>query len=771
MFMGLALGAILLPFISAFFMPFLYGPLGRRLGVVALVVGLGALTMVILAPSGAAGTIAWVPQLGIDLALQVDGWGRLLALLISGIGVLVLLYSIMYLGKQEDLGKFYMYILLFMGAMLGVVLSANLMGLYIFWELTSISSFLLIGFWYTRESGQYGALKSMILTVSGGLAMLAGIILLGEIAGTYDMATLIANKDAILADPLSGVAMVLILIGAFSKSAQVPFHIWLPDAMSAPTPVSAYLHSATMVKAGLFLVARLWPIFATHIYWTGVVANIGLLTMVTGAYLALQKTDLKAILALSTISQLGLIMALFGFGTEGAAAAGVFHLLNHSTFKGLLFMVVGIIDHETGTRDITRLSGLRKSMPISFILAAIGAASMAGVPPLNGFISKEMFLEASLHGPFGVPGELIAVGSSMLTVVYCLILAHKIWFGPETHDTPKHPHEAPWLMLLPPGILAVLVVAIGVYPGLVEYSIVKPAILAVTQVPPDLHLALWHGFNIPLLMSGIALAGGLVGYLNLERLVKVFRRWAPEKYNSNNLYDWLWWKDQVMEKTAKRITAYQMTGLLRDYLVFILGAAVLGLVSTLWMKGINVTGLDLAPIEIHEYVLLGVIVAGGLAAVLSRTRLMAIVAIALVGLPLSLFFALMGAPDLALTQLVVEVVTSVLFLLVFAQLPQMKIYPRRPVYQDINVVVAIGVGVVATIFTLLANAERAFGPDAAEWMLANSYEGGGGTNVVNVTLVDFRGIDTLGEITVLAVAALAVYMLIKVQLAKGGRNP
>lgn len=768
--MGLAWGAILLPFLGAFLMPVLYRPLGRRLGLAALAVGLAAFVMVIAAPAGLLGTINWVPQLGLDLSIQVDGWGRLLAILISGIGVLVLLYSILYLGQEEDLGKFYTYILLFMGAMLGVVFSGNLMGLYIFWELTSISSFLLIGFWYTRESGQYGAVKSLILTVSGGLAMLAGILLLGRIAGTFEFAQLIAGREAILADPMAGLALVLILAGAFSKSAQVPFHIWLPDAMSAPTPVSAYLHSATMVKAGIFLVARLWPIFATHVYWTNIVATVGLTTMVIGAYLALQKTDLKAILAMSTVSQLGLIMALFGFGTEEAAAAAAFHLLNHSTFKGLLFMVVGIIDHETGTRDITRLSGLRKSMPVSAVLAAIGAASMAGLPPLNGFISKEMFLEATLHSPLGVVGALIATGSSILTAAYCLILAHKIFFGPETHDTPKHAHEAPWLMLLPPAVLAFLVVAIGLYPAMVEYSIVKPAILAVTQVKPELHLALWHGLNAPLFMSLTALVGGLLVYLRLDATVRVFRRWAPAKYNLNNLYDWLWWKGQAMENFAKRLTAYQMTGLLRDYLVFILGAAVLGLLTTLWLKGINITSMDLAPVEIHELILMGVVISGGLAAMLSRSRLAAIVAISLVGLPLSLFFALMRAPDLALTQLVVEVVTSVLFLLVFAHLPQMKVYPRRPAYQDVNVVVSIGVGVVAALLTLLANSERAFQPEIAQWMVANSYESAGGKNVVNVILVDFRGLDTMGEIAVLALAGLAVYMLIKVRLAKGGSS-
>ena len=771
--MGSALGAILLPFIGALLMPLLYRPLGRRLGIAALAVAVATLVLSILSPSGFHGVIEWAPQLGVNISIQVDGWGKLLAYLITGIGSLVFLYSILYLAAREDLGKFYMYILLFMGAMQGVVFAGNLMSLYIFWELTSISSFLLIGFWYTRESGAYGALKSMLLTVGGGLAMLGGVLLLGEIGGTYEFRELLAQKDAILAHPSVGIALILILIGAFSKSAQVPFHIWLPDAMSAPTPVSAYLHSATMVKAGLFLVARLWPLFHTHAYWVGLVGTIGMATMVVGAYLALQKTDLKAILAMSTISQLGLIMALFGFGTMEAAAAGVFHLLNHSTFKGLLFMVAGIIDHETGTRDIRRLSGLRHTMPVSHVLALIGAASMAGVPLFNGFLSKELFLEATLHGPFGVLGAIVATGSAVLTTTYCLILTHKVFWGPESRDLEKHPHEAPVMMLLPPAILALLVVGIGIYPGLVEGSIVKPAYAAVVQGDiGKFYISIWHGLTPALFMSVTALVGGAIAYRFLPEVVKTLSRWAPEKYNANNLYDHLWWKSQWVENFAKRLTNTQMTGLLRDYLIFILGAAVLGIFGTMWLKGIHVGNLNLASVELHELILMGVIVAGALTTVLAKTRLVAIAAISMVGLPLSLWFAFMRAPDLALTQLVVEVVTSVLFLLVFAHLPQLKVYARTPGFQDINAVVAIGVGVMAALFTLLANGHRLFPAEIADYYVANSYTGGGGTNVVNVTLVDFRGFDTMGEITVLAVAALAIYAMIKLRMQqpKGGKG-
>lgn len=768
--MGFALGAIALPFLGAFMMPLLYRPLGRRLGFAALAFAVTALALVILTPE-VSQSVSWVPQLGIDLTIHADGWGKLLAILITGIGSLIFLYSILYLGPEEDLGKFYLYILLFMGAMLGVVFSGNLMLLYIFWELTSISSFLLIGFWYTRESGQYGALKSMILTVGGGLSMLAGIVILGNIGGSYEFSTLLAKRADILADPLASWALILILIGAFSKSAQIPFHIWLPDAMSAPTPVSAYLHSATMVKAGLFLVARIWPLFHEHSLWMPVVGFVGMLTMVLGSFLALQKTDLKAILALSTVSQLGLIMWLFGLGTVDAAHAGVFHLLNHATFKGLLFMVVGIIDHETGTRDISRLSGLRKAMPVSAALAAIGAASMAGIPLLNGFLSKEMFLEAVYHSPMGLMGAIVATGASVLTTTYSLILAYKIWYGPAVSDTPKHPHEAPWLMLLPPAVLAFLVITIGVAPGIVEQPIVAPAIAAVLQSQAELpHIALWHGLTPALLMSAVAIGGGVITYLRLPSVVTTFKRWAPKELHLNNLYDWLWWRDTAMEKGAKWLTNAQMTGYLRDYLAFTLGVTVVAFLTTMWVKGVKIPQLTLSPVATYELILMVVILIGAVFTLFSNTRLAAMASISLVGMPVSLYFALMRAPDLALTQLVIEVITAVLFLLVFAHLPQLKVYPRTPRVQDINLIIAIGVGVMATLVTLLANGARVFPPAVAEWYMKNSHDLAGGNNVVNVTLVDFRGFDTMGEITVLTVAGLAVYMLIKVRQTRGGKS-
>ncbi|HLO01692.1 MAG TPA: hydrogen gas-evolving membrane-bound hydrogenase subunit E [Symbiobacteriaceae bacterium] len=766
--MNLALASIFWPFLGALVMMPLYPLFRRRLGWAALVVALGALALVLITPAGLSTTLPWVPQLGINLTVAVDGWGRMLAYLITGIGSLVLLYSILYLDQREDLGKFYTYLLLFMGAMLGVVLAGNLVTLYIFWELTSVSSFMLIGFWWTGLGGNYGSLKSLLLTVGGGFCMLGGILLLGQIGGTYEWGALLAQKEAILAHPSAGIALVLILLGAFAKSAQVPFHIWLPDAMAAPTPVSAYLHSATMVKAGLFLVGRIWPLFASHPYWLPIVSTVGLLTMALGAFLALQKTDLKAILALSTVSQLGLIMSLFGLGTSEGLGAGVFHLLNHAIFKGLLFMVVGIIDHETGTRDIRRLSGLRKAMPVSAVLMAIGAASMAGVPLFNGFLSKEAFLDAVYHSPLGLTGAVVATLASMLTTLYCLVLVLKVFFGEPAEDLPKHPHEAPKLMLAAPAVLALLAIAIGVLPELV-YGILADATGALV-VSYSLEVGGFHGVSPALIMSATALGGGALLYTQRGALVDLFRRWTPQNLHLNRLYNALWWEEQYVERGAKRLNGLQMTGLLRDYLITTFVVIIAAVLGTVWYKGIRFGELDLAPIALHEAILIGLMLAGAILTVRARTRLTAMVAITLIGMPTALWYALMRAPDLALTQLVVEVVSTVLFLVVFAHLPQLKVYPRTPRIQDVNVVVATGVGLVAGLITLFANGHRIFKPEIAQFYLDNAYKGGGAHNVVNVTIADFRGFDTMFEITVLTIAGLAIFTLIRLRQPKGGER-
>ena len=471
-------------------------------------------------------SMAWVPSLGINFDLYLDGLSLLFALLITGIGTLVVLYSIYYLSKvKEKLNNFYVYLLLFMGAMLGVVLSENLILIYVFWEMTSIASALLISYWYEREKSTYGAQKSMFITVFGGLSMLGGFSLLYVMTGTFSIREIIANADVVTSSSLFLPAMILVLLGAFTKSAQFPFHIWLPDAMEAPTPVSAYLHSATMVKAGIYLVARLTAVFGGTSEWFWTVSIVGLITLIWGSVSAVRQKDLKSILAFSTVSQLGMIMSLLGVGSAAyyfnngdhalyttAILAAVFHLINHATFKGSLFMAAGIIDHETGTRDIRKLGGLLTLMPVTATISLIGLASMAGLPPFNGFLSKELFLTALVnvtdYGIFhletwGILLPIIGWVASIFTFVYCAILFFKTFTGkfqPEKLSV-KHVHEAPIGMLISPMILAVLVVLFGLFPNLIAYSLIEPAMAAILPGILDqgqhfhVHISHWHGFT------------------------------------------------------------------------------------------------------------------------------------------------------------------------------------------------------------------------------------------------------------------------------------
>ncbi len=503
--------AVLSPFIAAILIPFLYKYLKRiHTGWFVLILPL-ALFIYFLSfiPETSSGNVVlnnldWVPSLGINFNVYIDGLSLLFALLITGIGTLVVLYSIYYLSKQkEKLNNFYVYLLMFMGAMLGVVLSDNLIVIYVFWEVTSIASSLLISYWYTREKSIYGAQKSMYITVFGGLSMLAGFSLLYVIAGTFSIRELIANADLIMASSLFIPAMILVLLGAFTKSAQFPFHIWLPDAMEAPTPVSAYLHSATMVKAGIYLVARLTGVFGGAPEWFWIITIAGLITLIWGSISAVRQKDLKGILAYSTVSQLGLIMSLLGAGSAAfyfqdgdsplymtAILAAVFHLINHATFKGSLFMAAGIIDHETGTRDIRKLGGLMTIMPVTATISLIGLASMAGLPPFNGFLSKELFLTGMLsvteYGIFNLEAigfiiPIIAFIASVFTFLYCILMFYKTFMGKFDISKlkVKHVHEAPIGMLISPIILAVLVVLFGLFPNLLAYSIIEPAMAAI----------------------------------------------------------------------------------------------------------------------------------------------------------------------------------------------------------------------------------------------------------------------------------------------------
>ncbi|MBY6200972.1 monovalent cation/H+ antiporter subunit A [Maritalea mobilis] len=751
----------LLPFIGAL-VPGLMIRAGRTASAffTAAPTALALVMLMILAPAVLRGEviqaeIEWLPQLGLSASFFLDGLGLLFAGMILGMGLLITLYARFYLSSADPMGQFYTYLLLFQGAMLGIVISDNILLLLIFWELTSLSSFLLIGYWKHLPEGRQGARMALAVTGAGGLAMIGGMLLLGDIAGSYNLTDILQAGEAIRASEWYLPALILILLGAFTKSAQFPFHFWLPHAMAAPTPVSAYLHSATMVKAGVFLMARMWPVLAGTDAWFYIVATTGLVTMVLGALIALFKDDLKALLAFSTVSHLGLLTMLLGFGTEAAAVAAVFHIINHLTFKAALFMTAGIVDHETHTRDIKRLGGLRHLMPVTFLIGTVAALSMAGIPLFNGFLSKEMMLEEASHtdwfgSHYAVP--VLATLGALLSVAYSFRFVAHVFLGPQRDDYPHTPHDPPFGMWAAPALLATLVIAIGVAPFLAE-GIVTAAANAVTGADLHPHLKIWHGVTPALWMSVIAVAGGAL-LLMLHRPLD--KGWiAAPRPEAKAIFDRL---VAGIVALSRGITDSTHNGAISRYLaIFTVTAVALGYIAYAG-SGLSAPTRDMLPVP-------PVIAVGWIMLIVSTIsvvgmhhhRFRALVLIGIIGLSISAGFVYLSAPDLALTQISVETVTIMLLLLALHFLP--KLTPKESStglkMRDglIGLAAGGGVGALAYAF-LMRDIDTISG-----FHVANSYEGGGGTNVVNVILVDFRGYDTYGEIIVLGIAGLLIYAL------------
>jgi len=757
---------VLLPFLLAWLPPLVSRRRALAAWAAAIPASVAFALLVAAAPTVLSGEtlfyrLEWVPQLGLDLSLRLDGLGLLFGLLITGIGLGVILYGHFYLSKNDPPGRFFAFLLLFMGAMLGVALSENLLFLLISWELTSISSFLLIGYWKHRADARQGARMALVITGAGGLAMMAGFILLADISGTWELTTLFERADLIQADPRFPLALTLVLLGAFTKSAQFPFHFWLPHAMAAPTPISAYLHSATMVKAGVFLMARLHPAFAGSDLWFYIVTPVGLATLFFGAYHAFRQHDLKGLLAYSTISHLGLITALLGFSAPMAAVVAVFHILNHAAFKAALFMAAGIVDHETGTRDLRLLGGLKKAMPFTFALTLIASAAMAGLPPLNGFISKEMFFEEALHLP--LMGDLdwlipvIVTVAGLWSVAYSIRLVHGTFLGSQKGELPKaHPHEPPFLMRLPVLILVAMSLVIGLVPSLVE-PLIRSAGSAVIGAPaPAFHLSLWHGFNLPLIMSLIAIAGAVVWYLARTPLFATHDRLLP-RLSAKAIFDGL---VAALVRFASAVSHTLDRRSLPTQLAWTLGAVIL-LAASPFLHGDYGEGTRaLLPFDPATAVIIAFLIIGALVTVrLHRRRLVALISLSIVGLITSLIFVRFAAPDLALTQITVEVVTILLLLLALYMLPQeTAAEAKRPLRmtRDLAIAGLAGAGIAALAFAMLT---RDFSTISG-FYIEQSVPRGGGTNVVNVALVDFRGFDTMGEISVLGIGALGVYILL-----------
>ncbi|MFQ3262095.1 MAG: multicomponent K+:H+ antiporter subunit A [Reinekea sp.] len=703
--------------------------------------------------------IDWVPALGLEFSFRLDGLAMLFSFLILGIGLLVILYARYYLSDKDKMGQFYAYLLLFMTAMLGIVLSNNLLQMWFFWELTSLTSFLLIGYWHHKSEARKGARMALAVTGAGGLALLGGVILIGQTVGSYSLDAVLSSGDLLRNSDTYFPMLILVLLGAFTKSAQFPFHFWLPHAMSAPTPVSAYLHSATMVKAGIFLLARMYPVLAGTEAWFLIVTLTGLMTLLVGAYVALFKHDLKGLLAYSTVSHLGLITLLLGLGSELAAIAAIFHIINHAIFKASLFMAAGIIDHETGTRDMRILSGLWRYMPHTATLAMVASASMAGVPLLNGFLSKEMFfaetIEQSTIGSLSWMIPVFATIGAALAVAYSLRFIHDVFFGDDIKSKTIIPHEPPRYMRVPVEILVVLCVVVGVFPDFFIGGILKAASMSVVgSYPEDFHVALWHGFNMPLLMSAIAMAGGAVLYINRESLFS-FQSRFPER-NESEIFDVA--VKQLRDYFRRFINWFENGSLQRGLFFIVLVALAMTIVP---MVGLTTTAGLRPHLPTNTVMLSGAIllcVSAVATVAWHYIRILTLLLLSIVGLIVSITFALYSAPDLALTQLSVEVVTIILLLLALHFLPQVIVNYSSPsrIVRDLSISVLIG-GVVGTINYALMTRST----ETISWFFTeNAKTGGGGTNIVNVILVDFRGFDTLGEITVLGIAAIGIYKLI-----------
>ncbi|MDR5860640.1 putative monovalent cation/H+ antiporter subunit A [Halomonas eurihalina] len=758
--------AILAGFVAAGLAPLLHRWFGAKTPLLMAVLPAAfAVWLATLWPSLADGKSlllewAWVPGLDITLTFLIDGLSWLFAMLITVIGALVLVYTGEYLKGERDLPRFLVVITAFMMSMLGLVLADNLVALFVFWELTSITSYLLIGFHHTDPVARKSAQQGLFVTVGGGLALLAGFVMLAQAGDSWSLAVLTERGEQLTGHALYTPLLICVLIGAFTKSAQFPFHFWLPNAMAAPTPVSAYLHSATMVKAGVYLLARLHPALGGTEPWEMTLSLVGAVTMLTGAFLAIRNTNIKKLLAYSTVMALGTLTMLLGIGTEGALIAFVTFLLAHSLYKGALFMVAGILDHETGTKDVTAMGGLWRVMPRTALVACVASLSLAGLPPLLGFIGKELMLTSVLATDhYGGLILLLAFTGAFLTLAVAAIVALKPFFGLR-RDTPNTPHESPAGMLVGPALLAVLSLLFGLAPGMLD-SLVETTVSGLGVVEPGVHLTLWHGINLPLLLSVASLVlGSLVfrywdGIRGRLALLDPLIHRGPE-----HGYEMLM---AGMVRFAEWQTRFLQNGYVRNYLVMTL-LVLLGLVGhALLVRHPLEIGFSVDA-YFHEVVVAGLMIAGALASCVMRSRLAAVAAVGIMGFSIALIFVLFSAPDLAITQLLVETLTVVLLVLVLFRLPRFATL-STPKERWRDLVVAGSFGTLMTLLMLsVLNGDQL--SRISDYMVSNSQPLGHGHNIVNVILVDFRALDTLGEMFVLALASIGVHAMLRFHAAE-----
>ncbi len=762
------LTAVLSGFGGAIIAPWLHRFAPRHAGWIAALLPFALMIYFItLVPAVAGGealrfSYAWVPSLGVNLSFRIDGLSLLFALLITGIGALVLIYAGGYLANDPMLGRMLTLLLIFMAAMLGIVTSDNLISMFVFWELTTISSYLLIGYKHEYEKARKAALQSLLVTGIGGLALLAGMVLLGQVAGTLEISEILKQGDTVRAHPLYGGILALVLFGAFTKSAQFPFHFWLPGAMEAPTPVSSYLHSATMVKAGVFLLARLNPALGGTEAWQFLLTSFGGATMIVGSFLAVQQTDLKRILAYTTVSALGTLVTLIGIGTDDALKAAMVFTLSHALYKGALFQVAGSVDHETGTREITNLGGLRAAMPVTAAAGMLAAISMAGLPPMFGFIAKEVQYKANLEEPILIA---VALLTNMLTVVAAGLVSLRVFFGQLAH-TPTHVHEAPLSMRLGPVALALAGLGTGLFSVQIGNALIGPATGSVIGKTKEIELLLWAGIEGA---AGQALALSVVTLVvgaGLYRARSIFARLAAA---AEPLAPWGaegWYQRAVNGMLA--LAAWQTRILQNGYLRFYIGliiTTVLALTTFTLAVGQVVIAIpaDWADVRVYELVVALIIISATLFVLRTTSRMAAVVGLGFVGYGLALAFLLFGGPDLAITQFAVETLVAILFVLVVYRLPRFNNLSTLGARVR-SAALAIAGGALMTVLTLMALAAPTESRVSA-FLAENSVPQGYGRNVVNVILVDFRALDTLGEITVLGLAAIGIFALLKLTLA------
>ncbi|MEO0709613.1 MAG: putative monovalent cation/H+ antiporter subunit A [Pseudomonadota bacterium] len=700
----------------------------------------------------------WVPSLGIALSFLIDGLSLTFALLISGIGALVFLYANTYLAGYLHFDRFMMFLMSFMLAMLGLVLADNLIALFVFWELTTITSYLLIGFGHETKNGRRSALQALFVTGAGALALLAGLILIGTVAGSFEISEILAQGDVLRDSPLYIPILILVLAGAFTKSAQFPFHFWLPNAMAAPTPVSAFLHSATMVKAGVYLMARLYPGLSGTEAWIWTLTIAGDFTTVFASILALKQTDLKQTLAYTTLMALGTLTLILGQAGGYAMTAFVTFLITHSLYKASLFLMIGCVDYGTGTREANILGGLAKAMPITALAAGLAALSMAGLPPFVGFIAKELAYAGSLEVPsnvYLVAGAALAANALMFAVAG--IVAFKPFWRPAQMETPRSPKEARWPMLAGPVILAVLGLIFGLAPGLIQESLINPTVNGLMGSASDpRELKLWAGFNVPLYLSLATFGLGFVLYVVHPRLRGALT--ASDAILPN--FDRGW--DRFLEG-LKGLAAWQtrviQPGVLRHYIfaTFVVVLAAIG--GSLILKEVFPGLPDFSTFAWQNFALIALMVAGSILTAATRSSITAMVALGVVGIGVAILFIVFSAPDVAITQLMVETLVVVLVAVALLRLPSLRLQ-GVPNWRPLDALLAVGVGTSVTV-VLLAVLDTPLDLSLTSFYETASWTEAFGRNIVNVILVDFRALDTFGEIAVVVIAALSAYALLR----------